>query len=155
MPYFPSMFATTMADATTTLLVAHAAGSMVLMVQSQMGFMLGRQIIVDEGTMQQEVLGIANFGSIILTAPLRFAHKAGASVVMPKVGPGPAPGPFPGPAPVPAPLYQPGLFGPLAPTLAPGPAPVPSPFLPQFSPFGATTPMPLSPFGVAAPGPAP
>lgn len=96
------------AEAATTLTTFVAAGATLLPTLANVGFLAGRQIIIDQPYEVNEIVG---FGSITLKFPLKFNHPAGAYIIMQRIvgigfGPGPAPGPA-GPA-----------FGP-----APGPAP--------------------------------
>jgi len=72
-------------EASTSMTEPVEAGATTLPVpDSIVGFKVGRQIVIDAGTPQEEVHEIAAFGSIVLAAPLKFAHPAGASIVMHK-----------------------------------------------------------------------
>ena len=66
-----------------------AAGSFVLNVDSTTGFHIGRTVIIDLGTDDQEVGRIASFGSIILMSPLKYDHNPGAVVRQQDVEGGP------------------------------------------------------------------
>lgn len=115
------------AESSTTLSENTLYGSMVLPVTSNVGFAVGRLIIIDAGTKIEEVNYVVGFGSLILQMPCKYAHTKGALITMPPAGyTTPPPGGFrpwnsfnpfslwgaPGGAPGPAP------FG-----LAPAPAP--------------------------------
>merc|ERR1719326_429261 len=73
-------------DAETSLLSAVAIGSTVLPVEEKKHFVLGRKVVIDPGTVVQEVNEIASFGSIILKYPLQHPHGSGANIVMPAPG---------------------------------------------------------------------
>jgi hypothetical protein len=64
----------------TTLIQSVQAGEMALQVKSIAGFALGREVVVDAGTAKSEVHTISGFGSMMLSTPLKFSHKAGAPV---------------------------------------------------------------------------
>jgi len=69
-------------SAESILTVAIAPGATVLSVKAQSGFVVGREIIIDQGLPNEEVNKISGFGSILLNAPTAFAHSLGASVKM-------------------------------------------------------------------------
>merc|ERR1719321_2387518 len=110
-----------------------------------MGFQIGREILIDAGTISQEINYIAGFGSLVLKFPLRYKHTKGILITMPRM-PATTPAPMtfqpwqnfqpfvpfnlfhPGPAPAPAPaprLTFPWLKLPMVVAGAPGPAPGP------------------------------
>lgn len=124
-PFMPMFGLNPFAEAMSTLLFPVAAWATVLPIASNMGFLLGREIIIDAGTGLQESNFIVNFGSIYLKYPLKFNHAAGAKIIMPRLGaPGPAPGPSPGP------MSPAGMWASFWPGAAgPGPAPAPAPFV--------------------------
>jgi hypothetical protein len=71
----------------TTLLKAISAGSTVLEVASTTGFEIGREVIIDQGTPNEEFNTIAGFGSMILKAPLLRDHGAGATITQTDTAP--------------------------------------------------------------------
>lgn len=153
------------------LLKAAAAGSVVLEVLANTGFAVGNTVTIDPMTPVQEVRTIVGLGSLILNAPLQFAHKEGAVVnvnVATTFPPMPfrpwanfvpfgawnAFGPMPGPAPAPFPFPAGPAFG-MAPAWGPplqlvypvvggfgGPAPGPA-GAPGGAPGGAPSPAPV------------
>lgn len=64
----------------TTLMAEATAGSQQLQVGSQAGFEIGKEVVIDQGHMTEEVSVIAGFGSLILATPLKFPHGPGATV---------------------------------------------------------------------------
>lgn len=158
------------AEASTTLADDIDAGATVLNITAPVGFLVGREILIDAGTPLQEVNYIAGFGSLILSFPCKYHHMKGVLITMPRPppttptpitmppfrpwmnfrpmaffpAPGPAPGPYPFSMPYPGPM--PG----------PAPAPFPSPFLPMLHfPIGGPSPAPGGPAGAPGPAPAP
>jgi len=66
----------------TTLARAVEPGTKILMVASQEGLLVGRQIIIEKGTEREEYNKISAFGSIVCDSPLVFPHAPGANVSM-------------------------------------------------------------------------
>jgi hypothetical protein len=67
--------------AATMLTASARAGQVMLSVASQSGFQSGQQIVIDQGSSQQEVCEIAGIGGLIkLTEPLQFDHSEGTDV---------------------------------------------------------------------------
>jgi len=64
----------------TSLTELIMAGSTVLNVTGQYGFLIGQDVVVAKGTDHEEVCTIAGFGSIILERPVQFAHPVGTTV---------------------------------------------------------------------------
>lgn len=64
----------------TALSQGTAQGATVANVANQVGFNIGEQVMLGEGTPQQEVNTIKSFGSLIFQSPLKFAHPAGTSI---------------------------------------------------------------------------
>lgn len=122
----------TCGDHTTYLLSASLPGATILSLENYHCLQVGRDIIVEPDSPKREVAQIKFFGSIIVAAPLKFAHAAGSLLYMPS-GPGPVPAPAPapvfgGPGPAPGPMH-PIMFDPKKNQFvnqvssAPGPAP--------------------------------
>ena len=57
------------------------AGSRILQLVSQAGLKEGDFLLIEPGTMQQEMNMVVGFGSIILGAPLRYDHARGAQIM--------------------------------------------------------------------------
>ena len=57
------------------------AGSHILQLVSQAGLEIGDFLMIEPGTMQQEMNMVVDFGSIILGAPLRNDHARGAQIM--------------------------------------------------------------------------
>jgi hypothetical protein len=73
--------------AITALSAPVAIGDRTLAVATNVGFQRGRQVIIDQGSQQEETNIIAGLGSIILQYPLKYAHPAGVAVTMPQGAP--------------------------------------------------------------------
>jgi len=145
------------AEASTSLDANVEPGAVTLPVTAMMGFQIGREILIDAGTISQEINYIAGFGSLVLKFPLRYKHTKGILITMPRM-----------PATTPAPMtfqpwqnFQPFVpFNLFNPGPAPAPAPAPMPYLAP-APFPGPAPAPRLTFPwlklpmVVAPGPAP
>ena len=57
-----------------------AAGATVLQLVSQSGLQVGDLLLIEQGTIHEELVQVVGFGSVILGVPLRHAHAAGAPV---------------------------------------------------------------------------
>jgi hypothetical protein len=66
----------------TTLTKRVRAGDIFLYVANEMGFQVGRVIVLDEGTEKEELAKIGAFGSIIVEKPLKFDHEQGTIIKM-------------------------------------------------------------------------
>ncbi len=64
------------------LAIPAPAGTTVLNLMSMCGLQIGDALIIDAGTMYQEFIQVAGFGSLILSVPTRYAHVAGAPIAM-------------------------------------------------------------------------
>jgi hypothetical protein len=73
-------------DAQTFLTQAVGPGDTALPVTNITGFLVGRQVLIDPGTQQQEANVIIGFGSLQLQKPLARPHSIGAAITMPGAG---------------------------------------------------------------------
>ncbi len=64
------------------LAVSAPAGSTVLQLVSQAGLQIGDMLLIEQGTIREELVQVVGYGSIILGVPLRHTHAAGAPVVL-------------------------------------------------------------------------
>ena len=64
------------------LAVPAPASSQVLQLVSQAGLQVGDLLLIEQGTLREELMQISGFGSIVLGAPLRHDHAAGSQVVI-------------------------------------------------------------------------
>ena len=62
------------------LLTQAYQGTNLLDIDASSGFTLGDQIVIAEGTNQEEEATVAGFGSLILASPLQFNHLTGVAV---------------------------------------------------------------------------
>ena len=58
------------------------AGATVLQLVSQSGLQIGDFLLIEQGTIHEELVLVVGFGSVILGVPLRHTHAAGAPVVL-------------------------------------------------------------------------
>jgi hypothetical protein len=70
-------------DATTSLTNDVKVGATILPIKNSSAFQVGRQVLIDVGTAQQEANTIIKFGSIVLKTPLKYPHGPGAIIDMP------------------------------------------------------------------------
>lgn len=77
----------------TSMSTPSAAGATSLAVVNQGGFHIGDEVVIGQGTPQQEVNHIASFGSLVFQTPLKFPHAAGSSIatIPPNQGAPPSP----------------------------------------------------------------
>jgi hypothetical protein len=78
--YVPEVFQG--AGVTSYLTASALPGTRTLMVANEVGFQLGRAIIIGYGTPVQEGSDIVGLGPITLATPLRHFHAAGATITM-------------------------------------------------------------------------
>ena len=64
------------------LAVPAPAGSQVLQLVSQAGLQIGDLLLIEQGTLREELMQVSGFGSILLGAPLRFDQAVGSQVVI-------------------------------------------------------------------------
>jgi hypothetical protein len=64
----------------TDLSQGTAQGATVANVANQVGFNIGEEVMLGEGTPRQEVNTIKSFGSLVFQSPLKFPHPAGEKI---------------------------------------------------------------------------
>ena len=59
-----------------------AAGSKILQFVTQQGLEVGDHLLIAPGTLQQELVQVVSFGSVIIGVPLRHSHAAGTPITL-------------------------------------------------------------------------
>lgn len=73
------------------------AGTNILDVGSTAGFIVGREVVIAQGKLNEEYSVVQGFGSLVLGLPLKYMHFKGETVIqLPTGAQGGAPGPAPG-----------------------------------------------------------